>query len=438
MEFTIKDIIQMEVAPALGCTEPAAVALSAAAAASLIDGDDYDKIDVWVDPNIYKNGVAVSIPGAGDFTGIDLAAALGAFGGDPSLKLEVLEPISGDTLSTARQYIADKKLAVNLVTDKGGIYVRTQIHSKDRKAEAVIQSMHDNIATLKLNDEVLKDHPMLCKVEKDKKDILSLERWLMQLSLEELVDLLKELDKEDLEFIKEGVEFNVKLAEHGLTTGPGLGVGSTLNRLCREGLLKKDIMLAARIVTSAAADARMSGVKLPAMSSAGSGNHGLTAVLPIWAVKDYIVHNDEEEVLKAIALSHVITGYVKAHTGRLTAVCGCSIAAGAGATAGITYLMGGHIKHIAWAIKNLISDLAGVICDGAKAGCAFKLATAAGAAVQSSLFSLRGLCVKDTDGIVGITPEQTMKNVGELSSQGMVETDRTILDIMIRKQFPEE
>ncbi len=437
MEFTIKDIIQMEVAPALGCTEPSAVALSSAAATTLLDGKEFDSIEVWVDPNIYKNGVAVSIPGAGDYTGIDLASALGAFGGDPSLKLEVLEPISDEILSKARAFLAQEKLKVNLVNDSKGIYVRTVIHSKDQEAEAIIEKMHDNIVSLKLNRKTVNDHPLLSRVEKEKKDILSLEKWLIHLSVEELVDLLKQLDQEDLDFIKEGVEFNEKLAEYGLTTGPGLGVGSTLNRLCREGLLKKDIMLAARVMTSAAADARMSGVKLPAMSSAGSGNHGLTAVLPIWAVKDYIVHDSEDEVLRAIALSHVITGYVKAHTGRLTAVCGCSIAAGAGAAAGITYLMGGHIKHISWAIKNLISDLAGVICDGAKASCAFKLATAAGAAVQSSLFALRGLCVKETDGIVGITSEQTMKNVGELSSQGMVETDRTILEIMIRKQFTE-
>ena len=194
------------------------------------------------------------------------------------------------------------------------------------------------------------------------------------------------------------------------------------------------MILAARMITSAAADARMAGVKLPAMTSAGSGNHGLTAILPILAIKDF-VESDQETILKAIGFSHILTAYIKAHTGRLSALCGCSIAAGAGATAGVTYLLGGDIRHIAGAIKNLIEDLAGVICDGAKAGCALKLATAAGTAVQAALFSLQGVNVGVMDGIIGASPEQTMRNIGILSTQGMIETDRTILKIMLEKQF---
>ena len=195
------------------------------------------------------------------------------------------------------------------------------------------------------------------------------------------------------------------------------------------------MILEARILTSSACDARMSGVKLPAMSSAGSGNHGLTAILPIWAVKDHVSHSDRKDVLRAIALSHIITGYVKSHTGRLSAVCGCSVAAGAGAAAGTAYLMGGDLRRISSAIKNLIGDLAGVICDGAKASCALKLATAAGTAVQSALFSLHGVNVKESDGIIDFTPEQTLRNMGQISTQGMIETDRIILQIMVEKQF---
>ena len=202
----------------------------------------------------------------------------------------------------------------------------------------------------------------------------------------------------------------------------------------RQRLIRKDMMIAARILTSAASDARMAGVKLPAMSSAGSGNHGLTATLPIWAVKDY-VECDRRTILEAVALSHVITSYVKAHTGRLSAVCGCSVAAGAGATAGVTYLLGGDLTHITGAIKNLIEDLAGVICDGAKAGCSLKLATAAGTCVQAALFALQGVHVQPTDGIIGVSPEKTMQNIGQLSTQGMIETDQTILKIMLDKYF---
>ncbi|MBP7461505.1 MAG: serine dehydratase subunit alpha family protein [Candidatus Delongbacteria bacterium] len=444
MTFTIRDILKIEVAPALGCTEPSAVALACAAAASLLDSRSFDRIDLWVDPNIYKNGMAVSIPGARGGSGIDLAAALGAYGGDPNLKLEVLEPIDEAILKKAQSFIKQQRVKIHLLEDRKGIYIRAQITStpsssgSDQKAsiaEAVIEDVHNNLTRLSLNEQLLENHPLLCRTEQSKSEVQRLEEWLSGRTLEELIQFLDDLDEEDLDFIQQGIEFNLRLADYGMIHGSGLGVGMTLERLTREGLLKKDMVLAARILTSAASDARMSGVKLPAMSSGGSGNHGLTAILPIIAIRDYIHFDNPRQVLKAIALSHIVTAYIKAHTGRLSAVCGCSIAAGAGATSGITYLMGGSIAHIAGAIKNLIEDLAGVICDGAKNSCALKLATAAGTAVQSALFALHGLDVKHTDGIIGLTPEQTMKNIGQLSTQGMIETDRTILKIMIEKQF---
>jgi len=435
MTYTIRDILRMEVAPALGCTEPAAVALAAAAAASLLPDREMDRISIWLDPNIYKNGFAVSIPGADGESGIDLAAALGALAGDARMKLEVLRPITSETVREAKAFVAAGHVAVHVLEERAGIYVRTEVAGGGHTVEAVVQGTHDHIVSLCLDGEGITDHPLLSTSAKSQNDMNALEGWLIERSLQELIALLDQLEDDDLVFLREGVDRNMKLAEHGLTYGPGLGVGLALERLVREGLLKKDMIMAARILTSAAADARMSGAKLPAMSSAGSGNHGLTAILPIWAVKDYVTCEDEACVLRAIALSHIITAQVKAHTGRLSAICGCSIAAGAGATGGITYLMGGNHRHIAGAIKNVVGDLAGVICDGAKAGCALKLATAAGTAVQSALFSLHGLDVKATDGIVGGSPEQTMRNIGQLSTQGMIETDHTILDIMIHKQF---
>ena len=437
MAYTIKDILRMEVAPALGCTEPSAVALAAAAAASLLSDKHIRAIDLWVDPNIYKNGIAVSIPGAQGESGFDLAAALGVFGGDPKLKLEVLQPIDHHILNQAKSFIKDHRVGIHLLEDKRSLFIRVILENENEKAEAVIQDLHDNITSLKLSGKEMENHPLLSRTAKSQNDVHKLEAWLSQLTLEDLIALLDQLDEDDLAFIQEGVRYNTELAEYGLTYGPGLGVGLALERLVREGLLKKDMILAARILTSAASDARMAGVKMPAMSSAGSGNHGLTAILPIWAVKDYIVCDEEVWIFRAIVLSHVITAYIKAHTGRLSAICGCSIAAGAGATGGITYLMGGNHHHITGAIKNVIGDLAGVICDGAKNGCALKLATAAGTAVQSALFALHGLDVKSTDGIIAPSPEQTMKNVGQLSTQGMIETDRTILQIMIQKQFDE-
>ncbi len=437
MAFSVKDVLRLQVAPALGCTEPVAVALAAAAAASLLPGGAAaaQGVEVWVDPNVYKNGLAVSIPGTAGLCGLDTAAALGLCGGDASLRLEVLDPVAAEDVARAKELLRQGRATVNLLADRRGLLIRAVVTGAGHVAEAVIEGQHDRIVSLSLDGGMIAASPLLAEAALGgKSQLTELEDWLRGLSLSDLLALVDELDAEDLEFLEQGVAYNTRLAAHGLKTGCGLGVGKTFERLARQKLIAKDLSLAARMLTSAAADARMDGVKLPAMSSAGSGNHGLTAVLPIWAVKDFL-DCTEADALRAIGLSHIVTASVKAHTGRLSAVCGCSVAAGAGATAGIAALMGGDLHHIAGAIKLLIEDLAGVICDGAKAGCALKLATAAGTAVQAALFSLHGMRVLATNGIIAESPEQTMRNVGQLSTEGMVETDRTILSIMIEKKL---
>lgn len=433
--FSIKEILNMEVAPALGCTEPAAVALCAAAAGSLIPRKGLNQMDLWLSTNLYKNAFAVAIPGAKGATGIDLAAALGLACGDPYQGLLVLEPINAKAIQTARQWIHAGRVRVHLLARRKGIFVRCRLTRGRQTAEAVIRDTHDNLVELKLNGRRIASHPLLTGMRKDHRCLQKLEEFLRDRSLEDMLEMVDHLDRDDFDFVMRGVRYNLDLARHGLSYGCGLGIGRTLDRLVRKRLLKNDMILSAKRLTSAASDARMSGVKLPAMSSAGSGNHGLTAILPIWAVKENLKISDRQKVLRAIALSHLITGFVKAFTGRLSAVCGCSIAAGAGASAGVAYLLEGNTRQIAAAIKNLISDLAGVICDGAKVSCSLKLATAAGTAVQAALFAVHGVDVSDNDGITGLTSEQTTQNIARLSTQGMVETDRTILQIMIDKQF---
>jgi len=438
MTFTVKDILKMEVALAFGCTEPVAIALGAAAAASLLQKKEFDTIEIWIDPNIYKNGMAVTIAGSGDMQGLDTASALGACGGDPLRGLEVLASLNNESIKKANRLLDAGKVKVNL-REESGLYVQTKITAGTEVAESLIVDLHDNIVSLKLNEEAVHNSPLISTSMEDgsKHPLAELEAWLIEFTLDEILDLTDDLDEADLAFLEEGVTHNLALAKHGLKHGTGLGIGKAIDRLLKQKLLVKDMSTSAKRLTSAAADARMGGVNLPAMSSAGSGNHGLTAILPIWAVKDFIDH-DRETVLKAIGLSHIITAYIKAHTGRLSAVCGCSVAAGAGATAGITYLMGGDARHMEGAIKNILEDLAGVICDGAKAGCAIKLNTAAGAAVQAALFSLQGINVQDTDGIIGSSTQKTIQNMGQLSHQGMIETDKTILKIMLEKQLSRE
>jgi L-cysteine desulfidase len=412
-----------------------AIALGTAAAASLLRTQEFDAIEIWIDPNIYKNGMAVTIPGCGGLQGLDTAAALGAYGGTPARGLEVLESLTEATITQAKILLAANKVKVNL-REEIGLYVRARLTAGANVAEALIVDLHNNIVSLKLNGEEVVDSPLLEKARKTggKHTMAELETWLRSLGLEEIMELTAQLDDDDLNFLEVGVNHNLALAEYGLKHGSGLGIGKAIDRLIKQKLLVNDMTTSARRLTSAAADARMGGAKLPAMSSAGSGNHGLTAILPIWAIKDFIDH-DRDTLLRAIGLSHIITAYVKAHTGRLSAVCGCSVAAGAGATAGITYLVGGDVHQVEGAIGNILEDLAGVICDGAKAGCAIKLNTAAGAAVQAALFSLHGVNVKDTDGIIGNSTQKTIQNMGDLSHHGMVQADKTILKIMLEKQL---
>ena len=435
MKFTVKDILEMEVILALGCTEPVAIALGAAAAATLLPEKEFDSIEIWIDPNIYKNGMAVIIPGTGGMQGLDTAAALGAYGGNPGRGLEVLESLGETTIAKAKVLLDKNKVTVNL-REEVGLYVRTKLISGNNTAESLIVDLHNNIVGLRLNGEEVTESALLAKSHSKggKHTLADLEIWLRELTLPEILELTADLDEDDLNFLEVGVNHNLALAEYGLKHGSGLGIGKAIDRLIKQKLMVKDMSSSARRLTSAAADARMGGANLPAMSSAGSGNHGLTAILPIWAIKDFIDH-DRETLLRAIGLSHIVTAYVKAHTGRLSAVCGCSIAAGAGATAGITYLVGGDVHHMEGAIKNILEDLAGVICDGAKAGCAIKLNTAAGAAVQAALFSLHGVNVKDTDGIIGNSTQKTIQNMGALSHDGMGQADKTILKIMLEKQL---
>lgn len=436
MNYTVKDILAVQVAPALGCTEPVAIALGAAAAVALLPRKQIEGIEIWVDPNIYKNGLAVSIPGTDGLHGLDVASALGATGGDATRKLEVLDAVDAAAVAAAKQLVVEGRIKVHLLRDQVGLFIRTAVDGGGHAAESVITGLHDNIVSLTLDGRSVDDHPLLPKGRNGdgKARLTRLETWLKDLTLEQILDLLDDLDDDDRAFLQSGIDVNLRLARYGLKHGSGLAVGRTLERLVRQGLIKRDMITAARILASSAADARMAGVKLPAMSSAGSGNHGLTAILPIVALEEFL-SVDHHTVLEAIGLSHLITAYVKAFTGRLSAICGCSVAAGAGATAGVTHLMGGTKHHIAGAITNLTEDLAGVICDGAKGGCALKLATAAGTAVQAALFALQGVNVSFTDGIIGRSPEDTMRNIGTLTTQGMIDTDRTILNIMLEKQF---
>lgn len=432
--YSAKDILKREVTPALGCTDPVAIALAAAATARLLQPKTIDTISVCVDPNIFKNGYSVPIPGTAGLSGLELSAALGAFGGDSNRGLEVLETLTPETLAKALNFVRKGRVAIHLLHGHRGIHIQTHIQAEEHEAACLIENTHDNIVSLTLDGTEVAERPLVSGSRLEKRpDRSGFESWIVTLTLDEMLEMINIFDESDLEFIKKGVVLNHRLAECGLTGEYGMGIGRTLQKLVDRGLIKLDMVLAARILTAAAADARMAGAGIPAMASAGSGNHGLTAVLPIRAVQNHIGCSNDT-LYRAIGFSHILTSYVKSHTGRLAPLCGCSIAAGAGAAAGITWLMGGEKEQIAAAVKNLIGDLAGMICDGAKPGCALKLSTAAGNAVQAALLALEGVTLTNTDGILSETLEQTIRNLGVLSTRGMSEADATILEIMLNKK----
>ena len=231
MKFTVKDILDMEVTLALGCTEPVAIALGAAAAASLLPEKEFDTIEIWIDPNIYKNGMAVTIPGSGDMQGLDTAAALGAYGGDPDRGLEVLASLDDDTIKKASQLLKANSVTVHLREEKG-LYVQTKITAGENIAESLIVDLHSNIISLKLNGKEVQDSPLLSKAGKKdgKHPLAELETWLRELTLPEILELTADLDEEDLNFLEEGVTHNLALAEHGLKYGTGLGIGKAIDR----------------------------------------------------------------------------------------------------------------------------------------------------------------------------------------------------------------
>ncbi|MFO7816923.1 MAG: serine dehydratase subunit alpha family protein [Thermodesulfobacteriota bacterium] len=433
MNISIKDILKLEVAPALGCTEPTAVALGGAAAASLGPRESVpDRIDIRVDPNIFKNGLAVNIPGTNGRCGLDLASALGCLFGDPKKKMQVLQGVKEADVQKAVELIASGKVKVDLAEDRHGIYVKTTVRHGNDSYVSIIETQHDHVTELYVNGNSV-DNPFAPHPGKSQAslNVSELEAVLHDLSLEDALEISAGIDEGDMDFIERGIEMNMRLADFGLNNECGLQVGRKLRGM--EGKwLNPDIVHECRVYTSAAADARMAGVPLPAMSSAGSGNHGLTAIIPIKLVADKIGAS-RRDLCRAVALSHVITACVKSHTGRLAAICACSVASGAGAASAVAWLLGGDKKQIGSAINNIIEDLAGVICDGAKNSCALKLATASGNAVTAAFFALNGLGVQATDGIIDASAMRTIANVGRMSSQGMTETDKIILKIMLDK-----
>lgn len=421
------DILKAEVKPAVGCTEPVAVALACAKAKELL-GEEVVKNKILVSPNVYKNAMCVGIPGT-DRLGLKIAVAMGLVGGKSEDGLTLLEGLTEEQVRESERYVDTTPISIEPLDTKEKVVIDVTLEGENNKSRVIIKTKHDNFVFIQQNDLVLLDQ-VDGYAEKDEVQTEEKKENIMDnITIQEIVANIEDMDLEDIKFLLDGISMNMDMAKYGLENKIGIGVGRGIKESIEEGLLGDGIMTKAMLLTAAASDARMGGAKLPVMSSNGSGNHGLTAILPIVAYAQKYPQSDEK-MAKALAISHLITAYVKNFTGRLSAVCGCGVAASTGASAGISWLMDGNINHIYGAIENMIADLSGMICDGAKAGCALKLSSAASAAVQSAVIAKQGYSVPALNGIVGTRVEESIQNLGRVSDKGMQITDEIILNVM--------
>lgn len=431
---TLKEFLRSEVKPALGCTEPGAVALAVArACAELPDRGNVAAVRVTVSANIYKNGMAVGIPGAGGARGNAIAAALGAICGDASRGLEVLAGTKPEDVKKAEAWVEEKRATIYCDQDRGGVYVLASVFTPEHKAMCLIEGSHSNIVKVTADGETTfeKERPSGASSGFADDGFPTL--------FADVLKMADEMDGEDEDFIWEGVEMNDRIAAEGIKPAGGGSLQSSNFGL----ILRKDekvgdfvpVALEIRTTASAAAEARMSGVQLPVMSSAGSGNHGITAIIPI-AVLGRRAGKSRREIAKAIAVSHLATSFVKRNLGRLSPVCGCSVAAGAGAAAGMTYLMGGTYDQICSAMSLLLSNIAGMLCDGAKESCALKVGSASSEAYCAMEWALEGQHLAVPQGVFGASIEETVANVGRVSREGMKTVDRVMIDILDERHRP--
>ena len=435
-EAEIIELIRKEVKPALGCTEPIAVALAVAKAMEIIEekyaleaawrmGRDYG-LRVEVSGNILKNGMGVGIPGTG-MVGLHIAAALGAVCGRSEYGLEVLNDLDEASIAHAKELVEEKSVTIGLAETSLKLYVKAYVDYNGHCASAVIENDHDNIVETSLDGTVLtssrRDTGAECPDQKTTLDY--------HLTVKEIVDFASTVAYEDIAFILESRTLNLALAKEGLSGKYGLKVGYAINLDDNREVFGGDFLCYAMSLTAAASDARMAGCTLAAMSNSGSGNQGITVTMPVIA---YSIRygTDDEKLARALVLSHLVAIHIKGYLGKLSALCGCVIAS-TGSACGLVYLRGGDYGQICAAIKNMIGNITGMVCDGAKVGCAMKVASGVSSALQSAVLAREGICISAHDGIIENDIEKTIRNLGQIGSVGMQHTDNMILDIMVCK-----
>ena len=412
-------LIQEQIRPAVGCTEPGAAAYAAAVAAQTL-GETPERLTVSVSRNILKNAMGVGIPGT-DMVGLPIAVALGALCGDAGAGLAVLHNITDEDVAQAQKLVDAQGVQVCLSDHPQKLYIDVLAEAGEHSARTVIAGTHTNIIRIEKDGQ--------CISTGDGAEESGAAGGGAELSLKEIDDFVRSVSSEKLNFLRECIDMNSAISQEGLEHLYGLGIGQSIYETLPENNSEENYALA---VTCAAADARMGGCTLPVMSSCGSGNQGLTATLPVIAVARKRGLS-EEDTFRALAYSLLVTIHVKQHLGKLSALCACSVGASIGTACALTYLDGGTLQQIGHCVDNVVADVSGVICDGAKAGCALKIATGVSSAFRGAMLAMKNRNASALDGIVGRDPEASVDNLGNLCNTGMLDTDRVILDMLVCK-----
>lgn len=416
-------LIKREVVPAIGCTEPIAVALCVAKATETL-GCHPENIKVFLSANILKNAMGVGIPGT-DMIGLPIAVALGALIGKSEYQLEVLKDSNPEAVEAGKKMIESQCIDIALKENiEEKLYIEAVCTHGNDSATAIISGGHTNFVYISRNQDVLLDNRIPASAEAQAAHV--------ELTLRKVFDFAATAPLEEIEFILEARRLNKNAAERSFQGKYGHELGRMLrNSQTERNIMGNNTFTHILSYTSAACDARMAGAMIPVMSNSGSGNQGIAATLPV-VVYAEDNHNSEEELTRALILSHLTAIYIKQSLGRLSALCGCVVAA-TGSSCGITYLMGGGYQQVMYAVQNMIATLTGMICDGAKPSCALKLTSGVSTAVMSAIMAMEQKCVTAVEGIIEENVNQSIRNLTKIGSEGMNETDKLVLDIMTHK-----
>ncbi|PIV02280.1 MAG: hypothetical protein COS57_12765 [Syntrophobacterales bacterium CG03_land_8_20_14_0_80_58_14] len=423
----LKAILMQELIPATGCTEVGAVALAARWAVRALDVqmDGVESIEIEVDNNTYKNAIGVGIPGTGE-TGLGVAAAMGALASTGDLYgLQILENPGPMTVEKARRLLVENRVRIVRAPEAKGILIRARARSGNEEASAVIQGSHDHLVGVQKNGKPYPGAPI------SDKDPWKLLEDIKSLRYGDLVEYASTVDLEELPIIHQALRMNVHFCEEAKKGASSQKIGQVVEKCASQEAFQENLSVKAQFVTALAVEARMKGLDLPVMTCAGSGNQGLVATIPVAEIAKNIKAS-EERLLRALALSYLTTIYIKTFTGILSPICGCGVAAAVGAGCGIVFLHGGGVSQIEAQINNMVGAMAGIICDGAKSGCAFKALMAVGLALDSSYLSMENVRIPSGDGIMGNEVLDTLKNLQKIIQDGMSSMDTAIIEIMDR------